>query len=397
MFAQQTTPRGYITRFIGLVLPLFAASCSGEATSAGSSVATTSPPADGTPSVNNGTPGGGSNGTGSPGTSSGTPVGSDNMDLGLAPGESPAVAIGEECIQQDVMINTVTPTVELLVDRSGSMDLDFGAQNRWDTIRDVLINTNTGFVKEMESKVRFGLTLYTAYLAGNDDPTGAATCPNLIEQPIMLNNYASIQTTFMANNSGGSTPSAESIAAATAKLEAHPEMGPKVLVFATDGDPDTCADPLANDEGGTRALMAQTGSEMAVQAAWDKGITTYVINVGADTSETHLQNLARIGQGGDPAAAYFPALDRQSLMDAFNTILRGVISCDFNLNGTVLEQNAASGKVLIDGLEVPYGDPNGWILVGPSTVRLQGTACDTLKIQVTNVDIEFPCGTVTIF
>jgi hypothetical protein len=110
-----------------------------------------------------------------------------------------------------------------------------------------------------------------------------------------------------------------------------------------------------------------------------------------------MTNLAKIGQGGDPAATYFQASDPAALVSAFNTIVRGLISCDFSLNGTVLEQNAASGMVLIDGLAVPYGDPNGWVLVGESTVRLQGTACDTLKIQVTNVDINFPCGTVMLF
>lgn len=392
MFAQQTTRHRYITRSIGLVLPLLAASCSGEATSAGSSVATTSPPADGTPSTGTGTPGA-SNGTGSQGTTSGTPVGSDNMDLGLDPTGSPAEPIGEECIQQDVMINTVTPTVELLIDRSGSMNADFGALDRWNTIRNVLVNTTDGFVKQMEGKVRFGLTLYTGYLNGDDDPMGAATCPDLIEQPIGLNNYMPIQTTFMANGIGGSTPSSESIAAATTKLEAYQEMGPKVLVFATDGDPDTCASPGANGTDPPRLA-----SEMAVQAAWTKGISTYVIAVGNDIQDLqHMTNLAKIGQGGDPAATYFQASDSAGLVDAFNTILRGVISCDFNLNGTVLEANAASGMVLIDGMPLVYGDPNGWVLVGASTVRLQGEACNTLKIQVTNVDINFPCGTVTIF
>jgi hypothetical protein len=377
----------------GLALALLATACSGEgATSAGSSV-TTSNPADGTPNNGTGTNGNATNGTGSQGTTSGTPVGSDNTDLGLAPGEAPVTPIGETCIQEDVMIATVTPTVELLIDRSGSMNANFGAgTDRWNTIRNVLVNSTDGVVKQMESKVRFGLTLYTGYMTEADT---AATCPNLVEQPIGLNNFMPIQTTFMANEIFGqaSTPSAEGIAAATAKLEVYPEMGPKVLVFATDGDPDTCVDPDSNGQEGPRM-----GSEMAVQAAWTKGISTYVIAVGDDIQGLqHMTNLAKIGQGGDPAATYFQASDPAALVSAFNTIVRGLISCDFSLNGTVLEQNAASGMVLIDGLAVPYGDPNGWVLVGESTVRLQGTACDTLKIQVTNVDINFPCGTVMLF
>jgi hypothetical protein len=404
MYAPQTT-RLDLNRFIvptvltslGLILTL-STGCSGEATSAGSSVSMTTPPADGTPTDGTGSNGTGTNGTGTDGTgtgsgtTSGTPVGSDTTDLGLSPGGAPVVPIGNECIQQDVMIETVTPTVELLIDRSGSMNAAFGASDRWNTIRNVLINPTDGVVMKMQDKVRFGLTLYTSYLTEADT---AATCPNLVEQPIALNNYQMIQTTFMANQVFGqsSTPSAESIAAATSKLEAYQETGPKVLVFATDGDPDTCAAPDSNGDEAPR-----TASEAAVQAAWTKGIATYVIAVGNDIQGlAHMTNLAKIGQGGDPAATYFQASDPTALVDAFNTIVRGLISCDFSLNGTVLEQNAASGTVKIDGLEVPYGDPNGWILVGESTVRLQGTACDTLKIQVSNVDINFPCGTVTIF
>jgi hypothetical protein len=375
----------------GLALALLGSACSGDAaTSAGTSV-TSSPPAVGSPGT--GTNGTAGNGTATPGTSSGTPVGSDPTDLGLTPGDAPVVPVGEMCIQEDVVIQTVTPTVELLIDRSGSMNANFGAGvDRWNTIRNVLVNPTDGVVKQMESKVRFGLTLYTGYMTEADT---AATCPNLVEQPIGLNNYMPIQTTFMANEIFGqaSTPSAEGITAATAKLEVYPEMGPKVLVFATDGDPDTCADPDSNGMEGPRL-----GSEMAVQAAWTKGIATYVIAVGDDIQGLqHMTNLAKIGQGGDPAATYFQASNPAALVSAFNTIVRGLISCDFNLNGTVLEQNAASGEVRIDGLTVPYGDPNGWILVGESTVRLQGTACDTLKIQVSNVDIDFPCGTVTLF
>jgi hypothetical protein len=402
MFAQQTTQGDYVTRFVapsmltlaGLMLAVAAAGCSGEATTpAGSSVSTGTPGGDGT-ATGSGTPGGNAmNGTGTQGTSSGTPVGSDSTDFGLTPGGAPVVPVGNTCIQEDVVIATVTPTVELLIDRSGSMNENFGAgMDRWNTIRNVLVNSTDGVVMQMESKVRFGLTLYTGYMTDTDT---AATCPNLVEQPIALNNFMPIQTTFMANEIFGqaSTPSAEGIAAATAKLEAYTEMGPKVLVFATDGDPDTCIDPDSNGEEGPRM-----GSEMAVQAAWTKGIATYVIAVGDDIQGLqHMTNLARIGQGGDPAATYFQASDPAALVGAFNTIVRGLISCDFSLNGTVLESNAASGTVSIDGTPLAYGDPNGWVLVGESTVRLQGTACDTLKISVTNVDINFPCGTVMLF
>jgi hypothetical protein len=270
------------------------------------------------------------------------------------------------------------------------------ALDRWNTIRNVLVEPTNGFVSKLQAKVRFGLSMYTGLQAQAADPmTGtpavAASCPDLIEVPNALNNFQMIHDVFMAHEVGDNTPTAEALTAVTAKLEAVTDVGPKVIVLATDGDPDTCAAPDSNGTDPPRAA-----SLAAVTAAFGKGISTYVISVGNEATATHLQALASAGQGGMMGAKYYEALDSQGLIDAFSNILRGVVSCDFNLNGTVTPQNASRGMVKIDDTPLVYNDPNGWTLVGESTIRLQGTACENVKLSVSFVDISFPCGVLII-
>lgn len=311
---------------------------------------------------------------------------------GLGPaGSGGANFSGEGCIQQGVEFESLTPTVELLVDRSGSMDANFGQQDRWNTIRDILVDPMDGFIAKLQDKVRFGLTLYTGFSADPENGV-AASCADLIDVPIALTNYQQIHDVFMANEIGDDTPTAESMVAVTTKLEAYQEIGPKIIVLATDGDPDTCLEPDANGTDPPRALV-----EAAAQAAYDKNIQTFVIAVGDEFEDlAHLTRVAQIGRGGDPNADYYPAEDANSLVNAFAQILGIVVSCDFDLNGTVAEQFQSQGIVSIDGNRLTFGDPNGWEMVDEDTVRLNGSACSTIQLGASEVLIQFPCGTIDI-
>ena len=54
------------------------------------------------------------------------------------------------------------------------------------------------------------------------------------------------------------------------------------------------------------------------------------------------------------------------------------------------------GVVSVANQPLPYGDPNGWELVDPDTVRLLGSACDQVKLTGAPINIQFPCGSVNI-
>src|SRR5262249_19435815 len=109
-----------------------------------------------------------------------------------------------------------------------------------------------------------------------------------------------------------------------------------------------------------------------------------------------LQQMANAGAGvtGGMNAPYYTANDPTSLVNAFNMIIAGVLSCDLSISGQVDPTSAMSGTVTLNGMTLMYGtdwvvDPNGMV------IHLLGNACNTLKNSMNpSVDATFPCGAV---
>jgi hypothetical protein len=288
------------------------------------------------------------------------------------------------CPNVTVTFEKRVPTVVLLVDQSGSMTERFGGDTRWNVARDALVNTTTGVVKLLEKEVRFGLALYTS-----KDGSAGGACPLLTEVDVGLSNYASIRTRLMGASPVDETPTGESIAAVTKKLADPAIPGPKYIVLATDGEPDTCAEP-----------NPQNGQKVAIDAAKDafgKGIQTFYISVGSEVSASHAQQMANAGQGFDPLgtknAKYYVASDAASMKAAFDAIIYGVRSCTFKLNAKVLDPT--KGNVTLDGAKLTYNDGNGWKLSADGTeVELLGTSCEKIKSGDHSVSAQFACGAV---
>jgi hypothetical protein len=323
-------------------------------------------------------------------------------------GGEPVDAEVDACATSSVDFTSEIPNVLLLVDRSGSMARDvMGGGSRWEAVRAALVDPTTGLVPSVEADVNFGLALYTgpdmgsvgnADTVGMDDPdyTETDTCPYLVQVPIALNNYAPLEAAYrplvIRLPSLGQTPTGESLEAALPSLTGLDPVafpGRKVIVLATDGEPDLCAD--GNDEVGGRARSVQ-----AVQTAFDMGVTTFVISVGDDVGEQHLREIANIGQGfpaADTMDRFYRANDAVSLAQAFEDIVNGVRDCVFSLDGMVTG-NGSDGTVTVDGVALPFADPDGWRLVDPTTVELTGAACEALKMGDHEISIEFPCGVI---
>ena len=174
--------------------------------------------------------------------------------------------------------------------------------------------------------MRFGLTLYTSN-------SGGSNCPILQSVPVSLGNFNAIAALMNGNGPAGDTPTAESIDAVAGDLAPFPANGPKIIALATDGDPDTCADPNAHD------AASQQLSVEAVQSAHMAGIETYYIVVGPDVSLPHAQQMANAGKGLPPTggqnAPYFRALSQQELINAFTQIIGGVRGCVLRMSGQV--------------------------------------------------------------
>ncbi len=182
------------------------------------------------------------------------------------------------------------------------------------------------------------------------------------------------------------TPTAESIVAATALLEAVNTGGPRAIILATDGAPDDCDEPNSHGPAQQQASVAAVGAALA------KNIETYVISVGDDVAEDHLQDLANAGVGVDSGAPYYEALNATALADAFNEIIFGVTPCEFELNGTVEVGAESQGTVVVGGVSALYQGENGWDMPSPSTVTLSGAVCEAAKAGAL-VEIDFPCQT----
>jgi hypothetical protein len=79
----------------------------------------------------------------------------------LPTGMPPEFTSGD-CVDVQVQVEPIIPTLVLLVDQSGSMTSNFGGQDRWDAVYETLMDPADGVVASLESSVRFGLTLYTS-------------------------------------------------------------------------------------------------------------------------------------------------------------------------------------------------------------------------------------------
>ncbi|MEM1030864.1 MAG: vWA domain-containing protein [Myxococcota bacterium] len=306
---------------------------------------------------------------------------------------------GGSCGAVEVSFEPQVPTVVLLIDQSGSMNVDFNGQgSRWDVVYDALMNPTTGVVKQLEGQVRFGLALYT-YANG-------PTCPELVEvAPPILNHHAAIDAAYVPESPRADTPTGDSITAITAPLMAVTEPGPKLIILATDGEPDRCEDPNAHDQ------VSRDEATDAAQAAFAQGIETVIIAVGNQVSQEHQQDMANAGSGrpvpaaigcdpvADPvncAPTYEPT-SKQALIDAFNEIIIGQRTCIFTLDGQVIPGKECDGTVLVNGTVLGCNDPNGWQLNSPTEIEFLGTACDTILNDANaDVSVSFPCDSVVV-
>ena len=341
---------------------------------------------------------------------------------GAGPGPDPGGMGGAaSCIDVEVSFEPQVPTVLLLIDRSSSMNANnFGQavadavtagtytlgdcpdENdwRWNVVRDVLFNPTKGIVKPLEDRVRFGLSLYSSQNGlrdsmGNLDNT--KMCPVLIEVPIALGNHQAMLDQFVCSDLLDDTPTGESLEAAAATLLAFDEPGPKVIVLATDGEPDDCECPDRNNASHVPLECRVAGLAEEVQAnvvatatqIHAEDIQIHVINVstpGEAALQQHLEDLATAG-GGE----VYPGFSPGALSTAFDEIINGVRSCVIDLDGEIAEGKESTGTVTLDGEELVLDDENGWQVNTPSQIELLGTACEAIKSGDHDLDISFPC------
>jgi hypothetical protein len=296
-----------------------------------------------------------------------------------------------------------TPTVELLLDQSSSMSQNYGPNNtpptRMNAMKSALIDPTNGVVAKLAPSVIFGVSLYTGTGASPPD------CPTLASVPRALNNFQAIRDLLNPAPPRSNTPTGASIDAVVASFMANPPpaSSPKIIVLATDGLPDTCADQnppqtTPPDPPSPRQLAANATTVEAARRASAAGIKLFFLFIGDPAqARNHPQEMANAGAGvvaGGANAPFFVATNPTQLTEAFDTIIGGVVSCDLRLDTELDPADAPAGIVKIDNRTLEY--QTEWNLDDDGiTIHILGDACTMLK-SATNpvVDAAFPCGSI---
>lgn len=373
---------------------------------------------------------------------------------------------GPGCIDQEVEFRPEVPNVVLLIDQSRSMtdEGNFGslvdqeiaagtyvpwgcpenpedppdspeqqdADWRWNVVRNVLFQPDTGIVKQLEESVRFGMALYSS--ENGNVPSGGGEvreCPMLTEVPIIedemnFGNYDEMLAAMQCSDLITDTPTRESLKAVAEKLYAAELDGPKIIVLATDGLPDSCdcpnferistipdacyddASQIPGEDleeeaywvmrGDPPVLMPPSAAEQydVVQEAKriyeELGIVVHIVDVSTPNNPTLRQHLTEVAEAG--GGEIFDGTRPSGLVESFQTIVDGVRSCVIDLAGEILEGKESEGTVLIDGEEIaflPDGEGDGWRLNTKSQIELVGEPCETIKSGQHDIDIDFPC------
>jgi len=310
---------------------------------------------------------------------------------------------GNGCQSIQVTPTRSIPNVMFLVDQSGSMTDNFAGQARWTAAHGAI----TEIVSNLDSIVRFGLTTYTS-----DNGNANLPCPRLpvAGNPLAtsprvafgLNNGSaigdnSIYPSTYPNDAGGDTPTGDSIDALVSIIQSDPPPaeGPTIIVLATDGEPDTCEQPNPQN-GQAEAVTAATSAHAA-------GFDVFILSVGNEVSDSHLQDMANVGVGKpvnesiDPAP-FWKATTPELLAAAFQQIISDSISCEVQINKPFDDAGLAcsEGDVRLNG--TPLACPSDWqVKDGVSNViELVGGACDTFKSGSSTFTAVFPCGAIVV-
>jgi len=293
------------------------------------------------------------------------------------------------CPEGAARAGRVVPRVILVLDGSCSMTTPYPANGarsatmcndspgtRWAALRSALLDPNTGVVTRLQGVVDFGLAIFGTQ----------PQCP-ITGTPIdpARNNLPAIDAAFGNAPPGMFTPAGLALDWVFDNMIApaapDSDMGPQIVLFATDGEPNSCDNPAPNYQPSVDAVTKGKGLN----------VRTYVVSL-ADSSgqfHDHLQQLADLGSESGSGTLYEPG-DPQQLSADLELLIGGAVGCDLALNGNVLPGHECEGVVKLDGNALTCNVD--YVLTDPRHIRLQGAACDTLTASPAAVlSADFPC------
>ena len=202
-----------------------------------------------------------------------------------------------------------------------------------------------------------------------------------VEVAIGANSASAIQSQIAGVSPSNATPTAATITAATTNLKTLTDPNNKVILLATDGEPN-CANGSAN-------TTDVQGAVNAITAAKSAGFLVYVIGIGPSVG--NLDSFASAGGTGK----YYPATSSADLASALASISKAVTTCTFTSPTAPPDPNNVA--VYLDKNLVPKGNANGWSFGSNNqTIVLNGSTCAKIASgAASNVQILFGCPGVT--
>ena len=292
----------------------------------------------------------------------------DDKDPPIANGGSG----GGACTATSFVVTPVTPYIQIMVDGSGTMSQGLGGGNsKYQSVRDSLTTTTTGVLSPLETKAKFGVSIYTSQ----------NTCPKFYTQPCTTSNMAAIRTEFgQTNPQTGTDPLPEAIDTMVTNFAAAPAGAKKYIVLATDGVPNSCT-----SNQGDRTDDAVT----ATTAAYTAGISMYVIGLG-NVPTSFLQPMANAGVNGTGTA--YQSADVAALTTNYTSVFNAIMDCEMTLDGTIDVAQASLGTVKANDLALEYS--TDWTAVDDHTIKLLGSACATYNstMPAQEITATFTCG-----
>lgn len=305
------------------------------------------------------------------------------VDAGLDAAELPDAA--EVCPEVDATFGSRQPALLILIlDRSGSMRTlfrrwtpMFPSASRWEVVRELLVGSTGGTGLVDDVRARIGLSDYTS---------SRSECPEIRFVPPALGNTAALREELEAVGPAGGTPTAEAIRDALARVPMYREEDePVAFLLATDGQPTGCG-----AGGGEAGVVAAT------RDAYAEGVRTFVISVGDDVSQAHMQDVANAGLGlapGEGDAEFWVGRSPAYLSQALREASELAVGCLGRLSRRIRDMDRACEIVLRVGDGEPTcGDlADGYRFPDDRHVQLHGETCRAMRDGMP-VTLDAPCG-----
>jgi hypothetical protein len=286
--------------------------------------------------------------------------------------------------------------VMLVLDRSASMDWNIGEDcycsttggtgvqacadttnctTRWNSVKPAVTSTLSS-----TNYVNWGLKFFPT-------PGASSNCieSTTMEVPITTTSAADVETEVNNATLSLSTPTAAALTAAADYLKTLDDGNKKFILLATDGEPN-CG---KNSRTGQLDINTPDvpGAADAAKAAFDAGISVYVIGIGPN-----LGNLTQIAKSGSgDAKDYYSVTTPQQLADALTAISEVVGSCTFQ--SKTAPPDPENVAVYVNKQLIAKDANEGWDYgATKQDIELHGKYCDDIMAgQETSVQILFGC------